>query len=96
MALERPSMWIEQRGRQHSVYWRNPPGLGLATRSYQRRYSQATPPLWREFEDESAVIGSTWTTTSSRPLAGGGGRMAADAGEEATLSWPEGARPAPR
>ncbi|TKJ18290.1 hypothetical protein A6V29_11865 [Blastococcus sp. CCUG 61487] len=29
-------MWIEKRGRQHRVYWRNPAGLGLPARSYQR------------------------------------------------------------
>ena len=24
MSLKPPSLWIEQRGRQHRVYWRNP------------------------------------------------------------------------
>lgn len=36
MSLKPPSMWIEKRGRQHRVYWRNAPGLGLPARSYQR------------------------------------------------------------
>jgi hypothetical protein len=35
-----PSMWIENRGRQFRVYWRNPPVLGLSARSYQRLYSR--------------------------------------------------------
>ncbi|MGY1827604.1 tyrosine-type recombinase/integrase [Blastococcus sp. SYSU DS0541] len=33
-------MWIEKRGRQHRVYWRNPAGLGLPARSYQRLESR--------------------------------------------------------
>jgi hypothetical protein len=41
MSLKPPSLWIEKRGRQNRVYWRNPPGLGLAARSYQRFYSRA-------------------------------------------------------
>ncbi|MCU1612973.1 MAG: hypothetical protein JWO98_513 [Frankiales bacterium] len=35
MALKPPALWIELRGRQHRVYWRNAPGLGLPARSYQ-------------------------------------------------------------
>ena len=34
MSLKPPSLWIEQRGLQHRVYWRNTPGLGLPARSY--------------------------------------------------------------
>jgi hypothetical protein len=41
MSLKPPSLWIEKRGRQHRVYWRNAPGLGLPARSYQRFYSSA-------------------------------------------------------
>lgn len=33
MSLKPPSLWIEQRGRQHRVYWRNN-GAGLPARSY--------------------------------------------------------------
>ena len=36
MSLKPPALWIEQRGRQHRVYSRNTPGLGLPVRSYQR------------------------------------------------------------
>jgi hypothetical protein len=36
-------MWLEKRGRQDRVYWRNTAGLGLPARSYQPFYSQADP-----------------------------------------------------
>jgi hypothetical protein len=39
MSLKPPSLWIEQRGRQHRVYWRN--GVpGLPTRSYVPFYGR--------------------------------------------------------
>jgi len=40
MSLKPPSLWIEQRARQHRVYWRNS-GAGLPARSYVRFYGRA-------------------------------------------------------
>ena len=40
MSLEPPSLWIEPRGRQHRVYWRN--GVHrLLARSYVAFYGRA-------------------------------------------------------
>ena len=40
MALKPPSLWIEKRGHQHRVYWRNTVS-GLPARSYVPFYGRA-------------------------------------------------------
>ncbi|HYH25787.1 MAG TPA: hypothetical protein VD834_10600 [Blastococcus sp.] len=39
MSLKPPSLWIEKRGQQHRVYWRNT-DVGLPARSYLPFYGR--------------------------------------------------------
>jgi hypothetical protein len=56
MSLKLSSLWIEQRGRQHRVYWRNAAGLGRLSRVGGAPASRgATETVWlwgRSADDE--------------------------------------------
>jgi hypothetical protein len=64
MTLKPPTLWIEQRGLQHRVYWRNT-GAGLPARSYLPFYVRD------EAEQFVGMAGLLGLDTARRVLAAG-------------------------